>query len=73
MEWDIYKVSNYISQNTFQLQKRSNMTVKKLGTHPSNQVIKVNITNNGRKWNHVPPNGMWWEYNIFSVLLKCIV
>lgn len=33
----------------------------KTGGHHLNQVTKVNITNNGTSWPHVPPDTMRWE------------
>lgn len=34
----------------------------KTGGHHLNQVTKVNITNNGTSWPHVPPDTMYWEH-----------
>lgn len=45
--------------------KNGTFTVKKSGGH---QVIKVNITNNGINWQHVPPDVMHWGHNITYVL-----
>lgn len=45
--------------------KKGTFTVKKSGGH---QVIKVNITNNGINWHHVPPDVMHWGHNITYVL-----
>lgn len=45
--------------------KKGTFTVEKSGGH---QVIKVNITNNGINWHHVPPDVMHWGHNITYVL-----
>lgn len=45
--------------------KNGTFTMKKSGGH---QVIKVNITNNGINWQHVPPDVMHWGHNITYVL-----
>ena len=45
--------------------KKGTFTVEKSGEH---QVIKVNITNNGINWHHVPPDVMHWGHNITYVL-----
>lgn len=45
--------------------KNGTFTVKKSGGH---QVIKVNITNNGINWQHVPPDVMHWGHNITYIL-----
>ena len=44
--------------------KKGTFTVEKSGGH---QVIKVNITNNGINWHHVPPDVMHWGHNITYV------
>ena len=41
--------------------ENSNSMVKKTGGHHWNRVTKVNITNNGTSWHHVPPDMMHWE------------
>lgn len=38
--------------------KRSNFTVEKLGRYHRNQVIKLNIINNGKKRKNAPPDRM---------------
>lgn len=45
--------------------KKGTFTVEKSGGH---QVIKVNITNNGINWHHVPPDVMHWGHNITYVI-----
>lgn len=45
--------------------KKGTFTVEKSGGH---QVIKVNITNNGINWHHVPPDVMHWGHNVTYVL-----
>lgn len=64
---DIHTVSKYHWTDYLGITKGKNgtFTVKKSGGH---QVIKVNITNNGINWQHVPPDVMHWGHNITYVL-----
>lgn len=64
---DIYTVSKYNWTDYLWITKGKNgtFTVKKSGGH---QVIKVNITNNGINWHHMPPEVMHWGHNITYVL-----
>lgn len=66
-EQDIYTVSKYIWTNYLRITKgkKGTFTVEISGGH---QVIKVNITNNGINWHHVPPDVMHWGHNITYVL-----
>lgn len=43
--------------------ENSSLTVQKPGRHHLDQMIKVNITDNGTNPNHVSPNIMQWEDN----------
>ena len=51
---------------------KRNFTVEKLGRYHLNQVIKVNIINNGKKQTQAPPDRMRRELSISSgtVLLQ---
>lgn len=61
-EFSYKMLNNHIGGN-------SNFMVKKIGGHHFNRVIKINITNNGTRWHHMPPDMMHWEGHKISYVV----